>query len=437
MDGDGGGLGLKVKITPVIDRSQLNSEGKKVENQLNKNIKLSGTGGFAKNFQSVMPKSMKGGPGSLFEGLGAKLGGSGIGKAAVAGGVAGLVVAGVQGILEILKKVFSLLVEASPMLKNVLKMLNMGFMMILRPIGDALAMMLRPIAMFFRAIGRQVMKQVRAKRAELKSQGYSGGALGAALMEEMPRIYLQVLIGALQNIDWGDLWDKYLDLVWKNITERFPAFLATLWQGFLDMRQGLIDALSGVGKWLYGVIADAGKYGLDKLGGLGQWLYDRITGKISPFDDLEIIGSKIYDIFVTMYNTMAGMLNKIPGVNIELLKTYDRLKAEEAANKYVASYKNYEIVYSATGHAYGYKDREIQYLAGGGEMTSDGLIYAHAGEVVKDSGSIKQMIAESVAEAMASMGGRGDTFVIPGSAIADAIDRRIDYYYKTKVVNRR
>jgi len=72
-------------------------------------------------------------------------------------------------------------------------------------------------------------------------------------------------------------------------------------------------------------------------------------------------------------------------------------------------------------------------MASGGMMTGDGLIYAHAGEVVKDRGDIEAMI-----RAAASSGGGGNvTVVIPGSAMVDAIDRRVDHYYRTKVANRR
>jgi hypothetical protein len=75
----------------------------------------------------------------------------------------------------------------------------------------------------------------------------------------------------------------------------------------------------------------------------------------------------------------------------------------------------------------------LSFMASGGTMASDGLIYAHAGEVIKDQGDIEAMIRA----AASSAGGGNVTVVIPGAALADAIDRRVDTYYKNKVANRR
>lgn len=60
-----------------------------------------------------------------------------------AGGLAklGLVVGGIKGIQGLVKMV----VSSSPMLKQMLKLFNFGIMLILRPIGDFIGFMLRPV----------------------------------------------------------------------------------------------------------------------------------------------------------------------------------------------------------------------------------------------------------------------------------------------------
>lgn len=410
-------IGLTIRYRAVGQKGQMD-EAAKQATRAAEGVKKS-LGGL--NLSQLVPKSFRGMMGSL--------GGGGLGKAAVAGGVAGLAMAGVQGILDILKKMFSLMLEASPMLRATVKLLNQGFMMILRPLGDTLSMMLRPIAQFFRVIGRQVMKQMRAKRAELKAQGLSGGALGAALMEEMPTMYLQVLIDALANVDWGDIWNKYLDLVWTNITERFPAFLATLWGGLLGVRDGLISKLSEFPQWLWGIMTDISKWGMDVLTGFGTWVWDSLTGKISFGDRLTSIGGKFYDLFVTVYNTFAGYFNKVFGffgVNIAMLKT----SAELAADAYNSAYARANYIPgidAKTGHSYAYRDSEMPRLATGGNILKTGVAIVDRGERVLNPDQA----------ASYGSGTMNVSIAIPGSALADAIDRRIDSYFRTKVVARR
>ena len=62
--------------------------------------------------------------------------------------VAGAVGLGALGLASLAKKGFQALVESSPMLKQMMKMLNFGVMMILRPIGDFFGFFLRPIFVY-------------------------------------------------------------------------------------------------------------------------------------------------------------------------------------------------------------------------------------------------------------------------------------------------
>lgn len=52
---------------------------------------------------------------------------------------------GITGILFFMKKITSAIVESSPNLKAMLDLMNNAFMMVLRPFGDFVAMILRPV----------------------------------------------------------------------------------------------------------------------------------------------------------------------------------------------------------------------------------------------------------------------------------------------------
>ena len=61
----------------------------------------------------------------------------------------GIIATGVVGLLALTKKVASVLISSSPMLQQVLKLLNFSIMLIFRPIGDFIGFLLRPIMVMF------------------------------------------------------------------------------------------------------------------------------------------------------------------------------------------------------------------------------------------------------------------------------------------------
>ena len=61
----------------------------------------------------------------------------------------GIIATGVVGLLALTKKVASVLISSSPMLQQVLKLLNFSIMLIFRPIGDFIGFLLRPIMIMF------------------------------------------------------------------------------------------------------------------------------------------------------------------------------------------------------------------------------------------------------------------------------------------------
>lgn len=446
MDGGGGELGMRVRITPVIDRGKLNGEAKKVEGVLAKKLKIGAGGNLA----------------------GLLKGGGGTGNAAVAGAVGGVFASAMQGLMGIAKKMLSTFVDASPMLKGILKMLNMGFMQILRPIGDTLAIMLRPIAIFFRLIGREIMKRVRDKRKELKAQGLTGMDLGMALMAEIPGIYLDVFMEFLSKVDWVGIFTKIGNFVYTFVTEKLPVILGKMYELGSTLFWMIVEAigkmpiLATLGGVLLGMIILA-VGAMVVLGTLGMVLFTSIMTAVGPMAVLNGLGDAVNGRIMTSIGSMTvlgGLGAAILAIAIgavamyasspQAQKDYDRIVGAqpmpagapplEPAGQAKVGYidvgkpgsrwqKPFEDIYNSLGM----KGPLIPGLATGGEVLKTGWVNMHAGEVAADKGDL----LSSIKEAVSSSGGGNVTVVIPGSAIANAIDNRIDYYYRTKVANRR
>ena len=95
---------------------------------------------------SDLEKSM----GKISAGAGASSGGGvSTGQALGAGAMAGAVAAGMTAVIGTLKKGFDMMREASPMLEGTIKIFQQSLMLILKPIGDIMAMFLRPFALAF------------------------------------------------------------------------------------------------------------------------------------------------------------------------------------------------------------------------------------------------------------------------------------------------
>ena len=86
---------------------------------------------------------------------------------------------GVIGLVALVKKVSSMLVDSSPILKTMLRIFNTAIMFILRPIGDFIGFFLRPLMIYFlRTIAlpfyKDTMPVLRKLGASLGSQLLTG-----------------------------------------------------------------------------------------------------------------------------------------------------------------------------------------------------------------------------------------------------------------------
>ena len=94
--------------------------------------------------------------------------GAATGKTGAGGSIAkniaklGVIAIGVGSLVGLVSKVAGMLVDSSPMLKGMLKLLNYSVMLIFRPIGDFIGFFLRPIMIYFlRSIALPWYKQMR------------------------------------------------------------------------------------------------------------------------------------------------------------------------------------------------------------------------------------------------------------------------------------
>ena len=134
----------------------------------------------------------KGGIAGLFSGLG---GGSQSGMMKNLGKL-GVIAVGIMGIMKMVQKISSLVVQSSPMLQGMLKLFNTSILMIFRPIGDFVGFFLRPIMIYFL---RTVALPLYRYLAPIMRQW--GSTLGNAFVEFLKNP-LGMLYGILTSIDW-------------------------------------------------------------------------------------------------------------------------------------------------------------------------------------------------------------------------------------------
>ncbi len=282
-----------------------------------------------KELERRLMAAMNGGAGtSGMGGLGSKMtnaaSGGGAGKAGgIAGNIAklGVIAIGVGSLVMLVSKLMGMIVDSSPMLKQMLKLLNFSVMLILRPIGDFIGFFLKPIIIFMlRNIilpwykeWRKPMMQagMKAGNAFVEDPAKSLGSVGFGgivgyivthldeiqnvfqLIPETINIYVQKLLALIPTPDFTALkaWLDGLTLPtvdWSFVTtfldkfslDNLPKFNWTWLKEFLK-KFGILQVptFSWTGleegiKTLKLKLQEA----LDSILGFFQWIVDLITG---------------------------------------------------------------------------------------------------------------------------------------------------------------
>ena len=131
--------------------------------------------------------------------------GAATGKTGAGGNIAknigklGLIAIGVGSLVQLVKKLTSMIVDSSPMLKGMLKLLNYSVMLILRPIGDFFGFFLRPLVVYFlRSVALPFYKQWRPIAQKI------GTWLGIQLIQRQSQIDE---IGGKKGWEEGFKWE--------------------------------------------------------------------------------------------------------------------------------------------------------------------------------------------------------------------------------------
>ena len=119
----------------------------------------------------------------------ARVSGVATGESGAGGGIAkniaklGVIALGVGSLVGLVSKLTGMIVDSSPMLKGMLKLLNYSVMLILRPIGDFFGFFLRPLIVYFlRSVALPFYKQWRPIAQKI------GSWLGVKLIQRQSQI---------------------------------------------------------------------------------------------------------------------------------------------------------------------------------------------------------------------------------------------------------
>ena len=131
----------------------------------------------------------------------------------------GIIAIGVGSLVTLVTKISGMIVDSSPMLKQMLKLLNFSVMLILRPIGDFIGFFLKPVIIFMlRKFVLPFYKEMRKPMMEAGAQlgenfvndplGSTAkiaglGAIGV-IAEQIPEYAKSLKAGALQIGLWFD-----------------------------------------------------------------------------------------------------------------------------------------------------------------------------------------------------------------------------------------
>jgi hypothetical protein len=219
-----------------------------------------------------------------------KLGGKGM---AIAGGI-GL---GAMGAAGLVKKGMSALIESSPMLKQMVKLLNFGVMMILRPIGDFFGFVFRPILMML--LTKFILPWYQKMMPAMISLGEVVGtklarALEAFMSGDIVEAFDQLFGDVLEGVDW---WKLFYDI----ISVAIPTIgIGRLIYENVDWEKLNQDIASGLA-WAAGGIQTA-------LDNLTTW-FDETFGENSWFGQVQ---QKSKMFWQTLINGMIGWLKDLP-----------------------------------------------------------------------------------------------------------------------------
>ncbi len=380
-------------------------------------------------------------------GMAGILGGGG-GMMAALGPLAALAIIG-QSMVDLLKKVVDILMQASPLLQAQMTIMRMGFMQILRPIGDALAYLLMPVSMFFRILGLSVARKMQAEAAQLKAEGKTPSQIGNAMLADYPQMFLGSLVDTMQNYDWTPIMQSLAVALLEGLGIAIGAFGVAIYIGLATLQQALIDGLRDVlimvVQWIANSLAAipgllgsflgfmgtalgqaAGWIG-DALGGLGSWLWKQITdgiGSIASF-----IGGAAGSFGAWLWNGITGALGDFGNILGDLATLIYHL-----FNNLIASLINiirdWDSGVPILGKPFTFLPN-IPMLDTGGDVLATGLAVVHRGETVLNARQTSALGGGSSQNVTVEVHIHGDVYGVDD--LNKAIRKGIDNYASARL----
>jgi hypothetical protein len=401
---------------------------------------------------------------------------------------------------EFIQKLLKLIVDSSPRLQATFKVLMKGIMLFLRPIGDLLSTFIRPIARWFITLNRTAMNAARkaGKPGSQEFQGAYMTAWFDAFMKGfwenmakpisgifttwLPKFLEQILppilvaLAVLLPLALGSLVIGIAKLAWDFLTWVVDklggglTILSTIGNWIMNKLTTLITHAGGlewIGSWIFTkfttLIKDAG--GLEGIGswvfdklkafitsaggltGIGQWIFEKIQTLITGIGGLTGIGEWIFSKIKELVTSMGGLVGIGDWIfsKIKELVTMENVNqlAEAMFHDRLASLNNTLrdlLIPDFLGkdiRPFGGINVMPYTLADAGGISNGPtpvMFGERRREVIAPLSDLPRLLAAAMEPMQTST--QPITIVIPGDAIANAIDRRIDFYYKTKVMAR-
>ena len=257
----------------------------------------------------------------------------------------GIIAIGVGSLVGLVSKISGMMVDSSPMLKQMLKLLNFSVMLILRPIGDFIGFFLKPVIVYM------LRKYVIPFYSEMKKPMMQlGGGLGEQFVNDIPGSLVSMTMpevgripeviagfetsltaGAAQVGLWfddifatpGKLDFSAVDKWFKdNLSiDNLPTFSWTEFKGLLSKFS--LEYLPKVDfTWLTNLLD---KFSLEKLPPFSWTYLEAFLGlfgilKVPTFSwigltqGLAAMKTKITEFITSLTNYFTNLLDQIPGV---------------------------------------------------------------------------------------------------------------------------
>ena len=219
---------------------------------------------------------------------------------------------GVGSLVGLVHKLTGMIVDSSPMLKGMLKLLNYSVMLILRPIGDFFGFFLRPIVIYFlRSIALPFYKQWQPIAQKI------GSMIGIDLMKRQSQI---------DSIDSKKGWEEgfTFDDGMKNLEKEllgFSSFLSIFQEGETQFEQTkeAIAAFKGAFTAINGFTIPA----LDTTW-LDTWVKNNLSIDKFPTLDISAIQTKINSAITALVPSfsLTGIQDKIDAA-VTAIATFD------------------------------------------------------------------------------------------------------------------